>query len=321
MSLGSLRYFLVLADELNFRRAARKLYISEQSLSSAVQKLERQYGVPLLERRPRLILTPAGESVARHAREIVRIEEHLTSELADMSEHAAGVLRLGITTTRGKVLLPAIWRVFHERYPNIRLAVSDGSTADLDEMLLRGSIDLYVAVNAPSRNDTRILVFSEENICCVYSDNFLNGASEQQREVLQDSQSGFDLKNLQIFPLIAFAPENGLRITLDDFFMRHGINPHIIFESRSHDLVLNLCRQNTGIGIMYLMVLYDMLEYPEMLRGLHVIPVKNKLQLKYTNLVYRKEGFIPKYMAGFIEVVKDTVEHYAALAGKLLGNH
>ena len=65
MGLRGLRYYLVAAEEMNFRRAAEKLYITQQTLSVHIQKLEKQYGVQLFERKPKLMLTPAG-AAARH---------------------------------------------------------------------------------------------------------------------------------------------------------------------------------------------------------------------------------------------------------------
>lgn len=73
MSIRSLSYFLTAAEEMNFTTAAQKLYITQQTLSSHIKRLESEYGVALFNRRPHLSLTPEGERMVRYATRIVRM--------------------------------------------------------------------------------------------------------------------------------------------------------------------------------------------------------------------------------------------------------
>lgn len=81
MNFLNLQYFLVAAEELNFTRAATRLYITQQSLSAHISKLEEHFGTPLFIRGVRLGLTPAGETLQRRAAELLSLWDRTVQEL------------------------------------------------------------------------------------------------------------------------------------------------------------------------------------------------------------------------------------------------
>lgn len=81
MNFSNLQYFLIAAEELNFTRAAKRLYITQQSLSAHISKLEAYFGVPLFIRGVRLGLTPAGELLQRRATELLSLWDRTCHEL------------------------------------------------------------------------------------------------------------------------------------------------------------------------------------------------------------------------------------------------
>ena len=86
-----MRYFLVAAEEMNFTSAAKRLYVTQQTLSSHIQRLEQEYQVTLFNRKPRLSLTPEGERMVKYATRIVRLERVMSGEFADLDQAAKGV--------------------------------------------------------------------------------------------------------------------------------------------------------------------------------------------------------------------------------------
>lgn len=319
MSLRTLSYFLTVVEEMNFHRAAEKLYITQQSLSSHIKKLETEYNVVLFERRPRLMLTPAGESMAEYARRMLHTEAQLTANLADITRTSTGILHIGITGTRGMVFLPRIWNIYHRQFPNIIVSVSEDATRRLDELLLSGKISLHIGVNIPTHNNTELLTLSQDKVYCIFSRSFFRHSPEHWRDILC-RPDGVDLTQVMDIPMITFSHDNGLRRMLDEFFEQRGLRPRIIFETSRHDLVLNLCRQGSGIGVVYNMILYDALQNQDIARELYAFPIKNSLTEKFTQIAYRKESFRPEYLKGFIRAAQDVFKKYTASIDGIIQN-
>ena len=320
MGLRGLQYYLVAAEEMNFRRAAEKLYITQQTLSVHIQKLENQYGAKLFERKPRLMLTPAGAALVEHARRTLRLESLFRSQLADLSDTSMGHLEVGITGIRGTIFMPRIWEIFHKEYPNITLSLTEASTARLDDLLEKGRLDLYIGVDAPVRSDTEVWTLSQERICCVASQSFLDAHfPDGGRGLLEKAQSGgLELDDLGELPLVAFSRGNSLRDTLEEYYASHEKRLNVVLETSRHDLVMRFCQQGSGIGLIYQMILYDMLNTMRDDPSLRIFPMKHLSSPKYTNLVYRRESFKPRYMAGFIRTAQAVFKDYAENADAVI---
>ena len=140
----NLEYFLVAAEELNFTKAAKKLFISQQSLSNHISNMEKEFDVILFNRTTPLTLTYAGQALKTKARQMLELRDETYRELADIKDFSVGQLTLGLSHTRGRVILPEILPVFKERYPNIDLKLVEGNSSELADDLLHGNIDLII---------------------------------------------------------------------------------------------------------------------------------------------------------------------------------
>lgn len=101
MDLISLYYFQELSKDLNMTRTAQRLYISQQTLSNHIHRLEQHYGCPLLYRKPTLSLTCAGEFVLSFAQVVRKEERNLEDILSDIEQQERGTLKLGAGSQRG----------------------------------------------------------------------------------------------------------------------------------------------------------------------------------------------------------------------------
>ena len=108
MDLISLYYFTELAKDLHMTRTASRLFISQQTLSNHIQRLERYYQVSLFHRKPALSLTTAGEFVLAFAEDVLKEHANLKDILSDLERQERGVLRFGASTLRLGMCLPAV---------------------------------------------------------------------------------------------------------------------------------------------------------------------------------------------------------------------
>ena len=99
MNFLNLKYFIVTAEEMNFTKAAKRLFISQQSLSNHIAKLEDYFGVQLFDRNTPLTLTDAGESLLKSARKILNVKQEAELELQDIRDFRSAVLTIGVPNT------------------------------------------------------------------------------------------------------------------------------------------------------------------------------------------------------------------------------
>ena len=102
----NLEYFLVAAEELNFTRAAKRLYISQQSLSNHISNLEKEFDVVLFNRTSPLTLTYAGQALQTRARQLLDLKDETYKEISDIKDFSTGQLSIGVSHTRGRFILP-----------------------------------------------------------------------------------------------------------------------------------------------------------------------------------------------------------------------
>ena len=152
MNLLNLRYFLVAAEELNFTRAARRLYISQQSLSGHILKLENYFGVELFDRSPPMTLTSAGTCLMRYAKRMLDSVDELEKEVQDIKGSHSGELTIGITRARGAVYLPMILPKFNRDFPNIKIHLIEENSAHLEQLLRENRPDAWPCAERHSRH-------------------------------------------------------------------------------------------------------------------------------------------------------------------------
>ena len=119
MELESLYYFKELTRDLNMTKTAKRLFLSQQTLSNHIARLEKWCGTSLFYRKPRLSLTTAGLSLLDFANRVLSQESEFKDVLADIIDESRGVIRFGASFVRYNDSLPAILPTFSQRYPNV----------------------------------------------------------------------------------------------------------------------------------------------------------------------------------------------------------
>ena len=142
--LNNYNYFITLAEEKNISRAAERLFISHQCLSKYLKNLEQEYRVTFFERSPRLKLTVAGEAVLNMLRQVQFLERNLESQLDDIRQSRRGIIRLGTTEGRYRILFPDLLAQYKKLYPEVRLDVHYANSEELATGILRNDFDIVI---------------------------------------------------------------------------------------------------------------------------------------------------------------------------------
>ena len=148
-----LKYLVSISKELHFGKAAKECFVSQSTLSSGIQELEKLLNIKLVERTKRTVfLTTLGKEIAKKA-ESINIEMNDVLDLAKSAQkHMSGETRLGIIPTIAPYLLPKLMPKIRKKYPNLDLKLVEDQTANILNMLYSGNLDL-VLMAMPYKTD------------------------------------------------------------------------------------------------------------------------------------------------------------------------
>lgn len=144
-SLRQLRYFVAIAQELNFTRAAEACFVGQSTLSAGLKELEDGLGVRLVERdRQNVAITPVGLEILARAKVILASSEDLVEYAGAAGKPMAGTVRLGVIPTIAPFLLPTVLPNIRERFPDLKIALREDLTANLLTRLAEHQLDFIL---------------------------------------------------------------------------------------------------------------------------------------------------------------------------------
>ncbi|HBE70246.1 MAG TPA: hyalin [Planctomycetaceae bacterium] len=171
MEIDQLRYFIAVAQRLNFTRAAEDLLISQPALSRSIQKLEDELGQPVLERKSRkLALTEAGALLHARAQQVLAILDDTKAEITD--DGRSGRIRVGAIPTIAPYFLPEVLKRFSFDFPDATVIVQEATTEELVKSCRQGEIDLAIlALPLPAKYLEVEILLEEELLLVVPPDH------------------------------------------------------------------------------------------------------------------------------------------------------
>ena len=237
MNFRNLRYFLQAAEEKNITRAAEKLYISQQSLSGHIAKLEEELGVALFERGAELKLTYAGERLALLARRICSLEREILRETGEISDSRRGRLRLGISYTCGRALLPIALPEFREEHPLVEISLMEGNHLQLNEWLSEGEIDVLLGYTPIEVLGAEVFPLLQERLFLVCP------------KPLAPEGSGFDIHRFRELPFILLKTGNRIRTMFDAYCAGEDFLPAVMLETENIETAFALAEHGMGVTV------------------------------------------------------------------------
>src|SRR5699024_8337497 len=223
VELRHLRYFLAVAEEKHFGRAADRLHMAQPPLSSQIKQLEAELGTTLLERTTRKVeLTDAGALLMKRARQILADVEATKTDVAEVGRGAAGVLRVGFSGTATYRLMPEIVRIARERLPLVRLQISgEMLTPRMEEALLENRLDAAV-LRPPVRS-------AELELDQVQSSRLVV-ALHRHHELAADS-GPINIEELADEHIVSYPPESSVFSVVSELARQAGFRPRIVQEA------------------------------------------------------------------------------------------
>ncbi|HCX99585.1 MAG TPA: LysR family transcriptional regulator [Bacteroidales bacterium] len=166
------KVFLEVAENLNFSKAARELFISQPAVTKHIKELESNLNCTLFERKGnKVYLTNAGKTAYAHLKKIAQQYEELEFELGRMNDTFKGTLRIGASSTISQYLIPKVIAAFHKRYPDIELFLLNGNSFEMEQKLLGNEIEVALVENDSSQLSIKYTDFLDDEIVIVTGSN------------------------------------------------------------------------------------------------------------------------------------------------------
>ena len=294
MNIKHAQYMLTVLKEGSITAAAKKLYISQPSLSQMIKLVENTLGTPIFNRSTDPItLTYAGEKYIEAAKKILTINDNLIKEIEEINHEEHGTIKLGIPVQRAMQVMPYVLPRFYAKYPHVKVDVRESGSANTEAAVLDGNVDLACLTTYPKHEELNYILIEEEELVLLTSRN-----SQLAKRI--PSGTPISITEAKNEKFISSKVGHRVRDTQDRLFVTYDIQPEILMETSSIEV-----GKRTAIACDAVMICP--INYIEMTPELHpgccVYPIQGIEQRRSFYVCHRKELYLTKYMKDFIEIL------------------
>lgn len=247
MNFSTMDYFVAVAEERSFTKAAARLAVTQQTLSANIAAAERELGAKLLVRKVPLELTYAGEEFLRYARRFQRERRTMVREFQDIAGDERGVLSIGVTSTRGHLIMPSSIAAFQRQHPGIRVVLNEGENEELVQGLREGRFDMIVATLHDTNSQLQVHRLYREEVVLLVAQTLLDRAlGTSQEEAIEKAEQKGDLSGLSPLPFLLVGRRDTPGTVARQAFERANINPDIKVISKNTETLVALALRGVG---------------------------------------------------------------------------
>ena len=292
MNLNQLTYFVTLAQIENYTRAAKRLDITQPSLSHAISNLEKELQVPLFERHGRNVtMTKYGEMFLKYVQDSLHILNLGVERIQEAARIPGGSISIGYIHTQGRRFIPELVRGFlnEQEGKKIDFRFQNAATGSLIRGLKEEKFDVIFCSRGEGEKEISFVPVAEEKLVAVVPEN----------HALADRNS-VTIKELGQYPQVTFTPASGLYFVIRELFEKEGLSPETAFEVEEDGALAGMVAEEFGVGIV-----------PDV-PVIHTLPVKI---LNIENLHCRRYIYMGmmknRYPSALVEQFRDYIyKHY-----------
>lgn len=290
MTIRHLRIFIAVAETKKMSLAAKKLYISQPTVSQAIRELEEHYGVRLFERlSKKLYITESGKFLLFHAKNIVAQFDNLEESMK--ANYQKETLRIGASLTVGAILLSNVLNDLESFNPNLDTYAYVNNTSVIEKKLLDSSLDVAIVEGKVKSQDLISIPMIDDYLVLVCG---IDHPLSNKKEV--------HLSDLENQKFVVREKGSGTRALLDEFLKLHNLKVKIVWEASSPDTIRHAVINNGCLALMPIRVMEkDILDHK-----MNVIFNTTDEWNRYFSLVYHKD----KNINDSIDLLRDILKKY-----------
>lgn len=292
MNYNILRYVITVAEERNFTRAAKRLYITQPSLSQTIKNEEERLGVILFDRSSSpLTLTDAGKEYVLWSKQVLSLYENMERRLQDFSDKEVSSLKIGILPEFSSFILSGPLKLFRERNPNSFVQIVEQSNNDLEKSLEDSKLDFIIGLTHKDKYKYCSEPLYDEKIVLAVTPDF----SPQDKDAVE-----VDLIEFKDAPFVMMEEGQFLYNVTHDLCKKSGFIPRAVVEC--YNLETALCMVEAGVGVS---IVPDLM--CKVIGDLKYYNIKGPTPESQISLVYRRDRYITKKTRELIELIKEHI--------------
>lgn len=300
MNLRRLKFFVTVAEELHFGRAAERLCMTQPPLSQAILALEEELSVTLFKRTKRNVaLTPVGEHLLSHVSKLLEEVEALPALARQLARGEIGSLKLGFVTTADYNLLPELISHYGATYPEVKVSLKE-MTSDLQiEALMQGDINagLIIPLHQTLHSSLDYLPLLHEPLMAAVPEDWVRSGR------VDVSEGRLRIQDVADEPLVLFPRRSApaFHDVITTYFVANGLQPTIGQEAIQMQTIISLVSAGMGIALV-----------PGSLRrlgrvGVRYVSLEGKPPVIETGLVWRRDDPSPTVLR-LVEIARNASE-------------
>jgi len=241
MELRHLKYFLAVAEELNFTKASEKLFISQPPLSRQIMELEEELQARLFNRNNKKVeLTEAGKYFEKEVRELFQNLERITIKTKKIADNVSGEFRIAYISSIYSSIISDLIKHLKEQFPYVNFKLFEISTTKQISALEQGKIELGIIRSPIKSPKIKAQLWFKDGFSVVYNKNLIQIKSEEEIPKLKDETFVFFNKD--------YAPHyHDVLLELCAFY---GFEPQVVHESNNINSIVQLVKNGLGISIV-----------------------------------------------------------------------
>ncbi len=314
MDFTLLKSFIAVAEEKSFSSAAKNLFISQQTLSKQVAKLEEDLGTTLFIRSRPLGLTPDGGRLLPIAKEILQLKQQF-EESSSRSFSGAHYIHLGIEHTIARAILPQILPRFLKDHPDTYVKLSEETPDVMQKSISYEGVDLVIgSLGSVPDKFKAVPLCRKEHVLVVPKEILAALAGEKAGELAERFSRSADLSFFEQAPFIKIPRQSSGGRALASYLKYYDISPRFVCELTNIENAFQLA--NAGVGVfIYARVFWDMLSrelQEDYLRNICIFPLPYLPDIEDVCAYYNRDAGISGMTQELFQAVKDFFEEYKA---------
>lgn len=236
------KVFYHVANTLSFSEASKQLFISQSAVSQSIKVLEKKLNQSLFIRSTKRVqLTPEGEILLKHIEPAMNLIKQGENQLLEANTLNGGQLRIGASDTICRYYLIPFLKLFHKKYPNVHIKVTNQTSIACARLLESGQVD-FAITNYPNSG-----LSNTQNVRIIHEFSDVFAANEEYADLKGRTIS---LKELQTRPILMLDRKSTTSEFLHSMFQRHQLDLVPEIELSSNDLLIDLARIGLGIAFV-----------------------------------------------------------------------